>query len=145
MFFIIEDTDIASYADDNTPYFSADNMDGDEEEASEILFIWFINNLRKSNADKISFVSLYKQYCQKKKKKIENFDITDSNSDKLLGVKFEHKLFFNDHISELCRKSRRKNHALTIVTLYMSISTGPFLRDAFFKRLFSYMDVPLYR
>ena len=81
----------------------------------------------------------------KKKKKIENFDITDSNSDKLLGVKFEHKLFFNDHISELCRKSRRKNHALTIVTLYMSISTGPFLRDAFFKRLFSYMDVPLYR
>ena len=28
LFFIIEETDIASYADDNTPYFSADNMDG---------------------------------------------------------------------------------------------------------------------
>ena len=46
----------------------------------------------------------------KKKKKIENFDITDSNSDKLLGVKFEHKLFFNDHISELCRAVEKIMH-----------------------------------
>ena len=28
LFFIIEDTDIASYADDNTPYVIADNIDG---------------------------------------------------------------------------------------------------------------------
>ena len=38
---MIEDTDIASYADDNTPYIIADNMDGaikQLEEASEILF-----------------------------------------------------------------------------------------------------------
>ena len=41
LFFIIEDTDIASYADDNTPYVIADNIDGvikSLEEASEILF-----------------------------------------------------------------------------------------------------------
>ena len=28
LFFIIEDTDIASYVDDNTPYVIADNIDG---------------------------------------------------------------------------------------------------------------------
>ena len=41
LFFIIKDTDIASYADDNTSYVIADNIDGDIkplEEASEILF-----------------------------------------------------------------------------------------------------------
>ena len=41
LFFIIEDTDIASYADDNTPYVIADNIDGvikSLEEVSEILF-----------------------------------------------------------------------------------------------------------
>ena len=41
LFFIIEDTDIASYTDDNTPYVLADNIDGvikSLEEASEILF-----------------------------------------------------------------------------------------------------------
>ena len=39
MFCIIEDTDIASYADDNTPNVSIDNLDGvikSLEEASEI-------------------------------------------------------------------------------------------------------------
>ena len=41
LFFIIEDTDIASYADDNTQYVVADNIDGvikSLEETSEILF-----------------------------------------------------------------------------------------------------------
>ena len=50
MFFIIEDTDIASYADDNTPYVIADNIDGvikSLEEASEILFKWFNDNLMR--------------------------------------------------------------------------------------------------
>ena len=40
LFFIIEDPHIASYADDNTPYVIADNIDGvikSLEEASEIL------------------------------------------------------------------------------------------------------------
>ena len=39
LFCIIEDTDIASYADDNTPNVSIDNLDGvikSLEEASEI-------------------------------------------------------------------------------------------------------------
>ena len=49
LFFIIEDTDIASYADDNTPYVIADNIDGvikSLEEASEILFKWVNENLK---------------------------------------------------------------------------------------------------
>ena len=34
--------------------------------------------------------------------KIGNFDITNSKSEKLLlGVKFDHKLSFDDHTSEL--------------------------------------------
>ena len=55
MFFIIEDTDIAGYADDNTPHVSADNIDGvikSLEEASEISFKWFSVNLMKINSDK---------------------------------------------------------------------------------------------
>ena len=55
MFFIIKVIDIASYADDNTPCVSADNIDGVTwylEEASEILFKWANDNLMKINADK---------------------------------------------------------------------------------------------
>ena len=55
LFFIIECTDIASYANDNTPYVNVDNIDGvikSLEEASEILFKWFNDNLMKVNAHK---------------------------------------------------------------------------------------------
>ena len=37
-----------------------------------------------------------------------NFDITNSKKEKLLGVKFDHKFFLDDHISELCKKANRK-------------------------------------
>ena len=35
--------------------------------------------------------------------RVENFDIKDSDCEKLLGVKFNHKLTFNSHISDLCK------------------------------------------
>ena len=38
LFFIIEDTDIGSYADDNTPYVIADNTDGVIKSLEEALF-----------------------------------------------------------------------------------------------------------
>lgn len=57
MFFMTEYTDIATYADDNTPYISADFViDGVieslAEEVSQILCQWFNDNLIKTNVDK---------------------------------------------------------------------------------------------
>ena len=138
MFFIIEDTDIASYADDNTPYVIADNIDGvikSLEEASEILFKWFNDNLMRINADKCHLLVSTNNTV---KIKIGNFDITNSKSEKLLGVKFDHKLSFDDHISELCKKASRKIHALSRVASYMNISKRRILMNAFFKSQFSY-------
>ena len=40
--------------------------------------------------------------------KAENIDITNSTCGNILGVKFDHKLTFDDHISELCKKASRK-------------------------------------
>ena len=48
-----------------------------------------------------------------------NFDITNSKSEKLLGVKFDHKLSFHDHISELSKKASRKIQALSRVGSYI--------------------------
>ena len=55
LFLIVNDIDIASYADDNTPYMIADNADDfitSLEQASNSLFEWYKNNLLNSNADK---------------------------------------------------------------------------------------------
>ena len=101
MFFIIEDTDTASYADDNTPYISADNIDGvikSLEEALEILFKWFNVTFMKINGDKCHLLVSINNTV---KIQIGNFDRTNSKSEKLLGVKFGHKLPIDDHISKL--------------------------------------------
>ena len=121
-FFIIEDTEIASYADDNTLYVISNNIDGIIkllEEASEILFKWFNDDLMQINSDKCHLLVSSNNTV---KIKIGYFDITNSKTEKLLGVKFDHKLPFNDHISELCKKTSRKIHALSRVALYMNIS-----------------------
>ena len=50
LFFIVNITDIADYADDNTPYATANDIDSliaSQEEASKSLFTWFDNNLMK--------------------------------------------------------------------------------------------------
>ena len=65
--------------------------------------------------------------------KVGNFDLTKSKSEKLLGVKFDHKLSFDDHISELSKKASNKIHALSIVASYMDISKRRILMNAPFK------------
>ena len=52
---MIEDIDIASYADENTPYVSANSTNRfvkSLKEASTKLYKWFSDNLMKSNANK---------------------------------------------------------------------------------------------
>ena len=138
MFFIIGDTDIASYADDNTSYVSGENIDGVIkflEEASEILFKWFNDNSMKINADKYHLLVSTNNTV---KIKIGNFDVTNSKCEKLLGVRFDHKLSFDDHISELCKKASRKIHPLSRPALYMNIPKRRILMNAFFKSQFRY-------
>ena len=55
--------------------------------------------------------------------RVANFDIKNSHCEKLLGVKFNHKLTFNSHSSDLCKKAR--------VTPYMNISKRRIIMNAF--------------
>ena len=55
MFFIVKNIDIASHADDNTPYISANNINEiilSLEKTTDTLFKWFSDNVMKSNAEK---------------------------------------------------------------------------------------------
>ena len=88
----------------------------------------------KINADKCHWL-----VSKNNTPKIKKFsDITNSKSEKLLGVKFDHKLSFNDHISEICKKATRKIHALPRAAPYVNISKRHILMNAFFRSQFSY-------
>ena len=138
LFLIHSDIDIANFADDNTPYLSAKNIEDVIESlgrASVSLFRWFENNLLKGNVDKCHFlVSTSKEVSLN----INNFKIKNSDCEKLLGVKFDSKLRFDQHITDLCRTASRKIHALARVTSFMNLSKGRLLTNSFFKTRFNY-------
>ena len=55
MFYNINDCDIASYSDDNTPYASSSKFRRNNKQtrrSTNNLFQWFKNNHMKANADK---------------------------------------------------------------------------------------------
>ena len=59
--------------------------------------------------------------------KIGNVNINNSFSEKLLGVNFDCKLNFSNHIGDICKKAARKLNALSRIVAYMNISRKKFL------------------
>ena len=98
LFFIVNSMDIANYADDNTPYATANNIDSliaSLEEASKPLCTWFDNNLMKSNTDKCHLL-----VCSNEKVtvKIGSHEIANTKHEKPLGVYLDSGLSFDYHI-----------------------------------------------
>ena len=60
LFFIMNDVEFASYADDNTPFFVGGDLNVilKLQNASKTLFKWFNDNQMKANPDKCHFVAL---------------------------------------------------------------------------------------
>ena len=137
LFFIIKDIDIASYADDTTPFIVENNIENviaSLEQVSENLFNWFKNNRLKSNADKCYvLVSTNKSIGVN----IGNYTIDNSECEKLVGVKIDVNLNFRDHISGLCKKASRKISALARVTPFMVLKKRKLIRNTFFTSQFS--------
>ena len=103
LFLIRSDIDNANFADDNTPYLSAKNVEDvieSLERASVSLFRWFENNLLKVNAHKCHFlVSTSREVSLN----VSTFKIKNSDCEKLLGVKLDSKLRFDQHVADLSR------------------------------------------
>ena len=138
LFFIVKDIDTASYADDNTPFIVEDNIENviaPLEEATTALFDWFDNNRLKSNPDKChALVSTNKHLNMK----VYDYKIGNSQCEKLLDVKIDVNLNFNEHISDLCKKAGRKISALARIAPFMSIEKRKVVMNAFFTSQFSY-------
>ena len=97
LFFIANSMDIGNYADDNTPYATANDINS--------LITWFDNNLIKSNADKFH---LLVSSNEKVTIKIGGHEIANTKREKLLSVHLDSGLSFDYHISEICKKASRK-------------------------------------
>ena len=92
---------------------NVDDLITSPEQASNGLFEWFKNNLLKSNAEKCH---LLVSTNERRSMNVDRFKIDKSDTEKLLGVKFDQKLTFKYHISDICKKAGRKISALARVT-----------------------------
>ena len=97
---MVKDIDTGSCADDSTPFIVENNINnviGSLEQVSDALFNWFKNNRLKNNVDKCHvLVSTNKPVGIK----IGDYTIESSECEKLLGVKIDANLNFNNHISD---------------------------------------------
>ena len=140
LFLALKDVDIANFADDNTPYTSANNVDeliDSLEKASSNLFKWFKDNLFKGNPDKCHLLVS----TNEKIKNIGDFSIENSDCEKLLGVKIDNKLTFDYHVSDMCKKANRKINALARIEPFININKKRILMNSFFRSQFNYFPI----
>ena len=138
MFYNIDDYDIASCADANTPYASSGNLDAlinKLEESINNLFQWFRNNHMKANADKCHLLVTGNYEVSAS---INEFEIESSKKEKLLGISIDTTLPFEHHITSLCKKACQKLHALARITHYMDFQKRRTLMRAFIISQFNY-------
>ena len=69
--------------------------------------------------------------------KIGNETVSNSKYEKLLGVKIDHELNFNEHVSSLCKKASQKLNALSrkkrLWHRCLPVNFAKFLRTSFLQ------------
>ena len=136
-FYDIDYCNITSYDDDNT-YTSDFNLREVIQKLELItnnLFEWFKNNHMKANADKCHLLVTRDTDVTAK---IGKFDVKNSREEKLLDVKIDTKLSFENYVCfSLCKKASQKSHAR--VVNFMDLAKRKSLMKGFIaSQLFSY-------
>ena len=138
LFFIMNETDFASYADDNTSYRTANTIDEviqPLEHDSMMLLKWFSDNQMIASISKCHLLMNKKDEITIR---IRDTKIKNSEYEKLLGIKGDTKLNFNQHLNDIISKARRKVNALSRVMSYMNLSKKKKLVSSFFNSQFNY-------
>ena len=138
IFLFVENTNIANYADDNTPYAIDSNIDkliDTLEYETSILLNRFNMNEMKSNNDKCHLIILNNE---DNIIKIGDEEISGSKSVKLLGITIDNKLNFNEHILKLCKWVNQKLHALARISRYLDSRKLRIIMKTFIDSQFNY-------
>ena len=138
LFFDIIDIEVANYSDDTTPYtydYTIENVIQKLEINGNKIFQWFSDNYLKANPDKCHFLTNKKGDISIN---IKNENISSSQCQKCLGIKFDNTLFFDDHVSSICKKASNKLNALVRVPNYMNFDQRRLIMKAFITSQFGY-------
>ena len=105
LFLFLDDDNVASYADDTTPYAIKENVLQvlkEIEDKSACVFNWFSANYFKANRKKSHFLLTSNEEVNLN---LNDLIIKNSKPEKLLGINIDNFLTFDEHVSKLCKKS----------------------------------------
>ena len=105
LFYFLENTDIRSYADDNTLYSAEKNREtviNTIETSSQVLFNWFSDSFMKTNSRKSH---LLMSDTETTYANIDDSMIKSSQKEILLGMTLDSELKFEDHVNFNCEKT----------------------------------------
>ena len=105
------------------------------EKIIQKLFDWFSDNSFKANPDKCHLLINTDENVTLK---IKNETITNSSNQKLLGMLFNNRLDFDEHVTSLRRKASQKLNALARVPVFMNIAQRRLIMNAFILSHFGY-------
>ena len=129
LFFICENDDIASYADDTTLYTCARDTPtviSELPSISERLCNWFEKNHLKANPEKCHLLLSSKSSIETK---IGGVSGKSSQIETLLGILIDAELNFENHISNICSKLSKKLNALGCITGYITFEKRMLFKD----------------
>ena len=138
LFIIYENDDIASYADNITPYTCARDTPtviSELQSTSEKLFNWFEKNHLKTNPEKCHLLLSSKSSIETK---IGGVSVKSSQMETLLGVSIDSELNFENHISNIYSKVSKKRNALRRIAGYITLEKRRILFKAFIESQFKY-------
>ena len=123
---------MTNYADDNSTYACKEDVHSvikQFEKDSQILLE------RVANPDK--FHVLLSSVDMNSSITVDQHEISNSHSEKLLGVTIDSKLSFDEHVSGLCIKASQKLHAQARISPHMDIIKRTIM-NAFINSQFAY-------
>ena len=139
LFYVIK-SDLCNYADDTTPYacdVSLEALMNKLECASDNALDWFRSNGMKLNSRKCKLLVCGHKFenmiC-----KIENAQVIETHTVKLLGIQIDSELTFSSHMNTLCKKASQKLNALSRLCNLLPFHRRKMLVQAFFNSQFSY-------
>ena len=96
---------------------------------------WSRENPIKDNSDKCHLLVISDKSCTAK---IEGFSINNSTEEKLLGVKFDSNLSFENNVTSLCKKTSQSSNAHARISHSMDLNKRRNLMKAFIIYHFSF-------
>ena len=115
LFLFVENSDLSSYADENTLYNSVSDLEKVKQtlrQDSQIITKWFYENYMVLNSGKCHFMCLG-QNTVNEIFVYDKIEMKNSKEEKILRLIIDNKLTFKSHAKNICKKASQKIWALS--------------------------------